>query len=232
MSSQPRGADDLPACVARYFAFALGSARPVITRARIRSTGVFATKPNAWAPFSAEQVITPVPPSFEWNARIWMMKIVPVRVRDSYDNGYGATHATVAKLVTLANTRGTREVAAASLQRFLAEAVWVPTALLPRDGLSWSPIDDAHARVTITDRDTTVSLDITFGSRGEIVSVAGLRYRDVDGAAILTPWEGVHRDYQSIDGIMIPTSGEVAWGLPDGRVPYWRGRLADVRFER
>ena len=216
----------------RYFAFALGAARPAIARARIRSTGVFAAKPNAWAPFSAEQVITPVPPGFVWNARIRMMKILPVRVRDSYDGGNGVTHASIAGLITLANLHGTREVAAASLQRFLAEAVWVPTALLPRDGLSWSAIDDSHARVTITDRDTTVSLDITFGARGEIVAVAGLRYRDVGGSAVLTPWDGVHGDYQPMDGMMIPTSGEVAWGLPEGRVPYWRGRLTDVHYER
>jgi hypothetical protein len=42
----------------------------------------------------------------------------------------------------------------------------------------------------------------------------------------------VHRDYKRVDGFMIPTTGEVAWVLPEGRAPYWRGQLIDVRFER
>ncbi len=233
--SAPARADvpGVPGCVARYLAFALGSDQRPIRRAHLRFAGTFAAKPNAWAPFTAEQRIVPVPPEFVWDARIRMMSVLPVRVRDSYLGGEGAMRATVAGVFTLADQHGTPEMAAASLQRFLAEAVWVPTALLPRDGLSWSAVDDSTARVTIADRGITVSLDMTFGSRGEIVGTSGLRYRDVKGAPLPTRWVGEHRDYQRMDGMMIPTSGEVAWVLPDeGRTPYWRGRLVEVQFDR
>ena len=221
----------LPAPVACYFAFALSPAQRIIARAHLRSTGTFAAKPDAWAPFTAEQHVGTEPPEFVWNARIAMMPLVPVRVCDSYAGGEGSMRATVAGIVPIVNQHGTPEMAAASLQRFLAEAAWYPTALLPSDRLSWSAVDDTSARVMLTDRRTTVSLDVTFGSRGEIETVSTLRYRDVNGVPVATPWVGRHWDYRRVSGMMIPTSGEVAWVLPTGPEPYWRGCLTSVNFD-
>ena len=221
----------LPVPVARYLAFALSPGQRIIAHAHLRSRGTFAAKPNAWAPFTAEQDVHTQPPEFVWHARIAMLPLIPVRVRDRYVGGEGSMRAAVAGLVPIVNQHGTPEMAAASLQRFLAEAVWYPTALLPGDGLSWSSIDEKRARVTLTDGATTVSLDVTFGSAGEIETVSTMRYRDVKGTPILTGWVGHHRDYQRLSGMMIPTSGEVAWVLPTGPMPYWRGRLISATFD-
>lgn len=221
----------LPAPVARYLTFALSPRQPIIARAHLRSRGTFAAKPNAWAPFTAEQEVRTQPPEFVWNARIAMMPLVPVRVRDRYAGGEASMRATIAGLVPIVNQHGSPELAAASLQRFLAEAVWYPTALLPRDALSWSAIDDTSARVTLTDGPTTVSIDCTFGSGGGIETISTMRCRDVKGTPILTPWVGHHRDYTQLSGMMIPTSGEVAWILSNGPEPYWRGRLISATFD-
>jgi hypothetical protein len=223
--------EGLPPPVARYFTFALPPGRPIIAAAHLRFSGTFATKPNAWVPFTAEQDVRATPPGFVWDARIAMMPVVPVRVRDSYVGGAGAMRGVAAAVIPVVNQHDTPEMAAASLQRFLAEAVWYPTALLPREGLSWSAVDDTTARVTLTDGPTTVSLDVAFGSRGEIDRVSTLRYRDDKGSLVLTPWVGHHADYERIGGMMIPTSGEVAWVTPTGPKPYWRGRLEAATFD-
>jgi len=223
--------EGLPPPVARYFAFALSPGQRIIAGAHLRFTGTFAAKPNASAPFTAEQDVRVTPPGFVWDARIDMMPVVPVLVRDSYVGGEGAMRAAAAGVIPVVNQHGTPEMAAASLQRFLAEAVWLPTALLPREGLSWSAIDDTSARVTLTDGPTTVSLHVTFGPRGEIESMSTTRYRDVKGTPVLTPWVGHHRDYKRMGEMMIPTSGEVAWVLPGGPEPYWRGRLVSATFD-
>jgi hypothetical protein len=223
--------ETLPPPVARYFAFALSPGQRIIERAHLSFAGTFAAKPNAWARFTAEQDVRTLPPGFVWDARIAMMPLVPVRVRDSYVGGEGAMRAAAGAVVPVVNQHGTPEMAAASLQRFLAEAVWCPTALLPREGLSWSAIDDTSARVTLTDGATTVSLDMTFGPSGEIESTSTMRYRDVKGTPVLTRWVGHHRDYKRMEGMMIPTSGEVAWVLPEGAEPYWRGRLIAANFD-
>jgi hypothetical protein len=226
-----RQLEGLPAPVVRYFTFALTPGQRAIRRAHFRFDGTFAAKPDAWAPFTADQHVSARPPGFVWDARIAMMPVVPVRVRDSYVGGEGAMRAAVGSVVSMTDQHGTKEMAAASLQRFLAEAVWLPTALLPRDGLVWSPIDDHTARLTLTDGATTVSVDAHFLPTGELDSISAMRYRDVNGTSVLTEWVGHHTDYRRMEGMMIPTRGEVAWVSPEGRVPYWRGRIVEAKFD-
>ena len=33
------------------------------------------------------------------------------------------------------------------------------------------------------------------------------------------------------DGMRVPTRGEVAWLLPEGPKPYWRGEVTALRYE-
>jgi len=116
--------------------------------------------------------------------------------------------------------------------RFLAEAAWYPTKLLPGDGLSWEAIDETSARATLTDGDTTVELVFTFDEQGMISSVrSAARYREVNGTLVATPWEGRFWNYQENGGMLIPTEGEVAWLLPEGDKPYWRARIEQIEYE-
>ena len=72
--------------------------------------------------------------------------------------------------------------------RFLAEAAWYPTALLPSQGVRWDAIDDTSARASLVDDVTTVSLVFRFDVQGLIYSAhAAARYRTVNGALVATP---------------------------------------------
>ena len=122
-------------------------------------------------------------------------------------------------------------MAAGALSRYLGEAVWCPTALLPSAGVSWTPIDDSTARATLTDGAVTVSSDFHFGPRGEIVGASMMRYRDVNGRGVPTPIEAyITGEYRRVSGMMIPTAGEVEWVLPEGRLRYWRGRVVNAEY--
>jgi hypothetical protein len=229
----PEDLTGLPAPVARYFAFALTPGQPLIRSARVRWEGEFRSAPNAgWNRFTAVQHFTVRPPGFVWDATIRMMPLVSVRVRDAYVAGEGVMLGKVAALVPVADQRGTPEMAAGALSRYLGEAVWLPTALLPSAGVSWAPVDDTTARATLTDGATTVSADFHFARGGEIVGISMTRYRDVNGRGLLTPFEARLRGgYRRVSGMMVPADGEVAWLLPEGRFAYWRGRPADVEYD-
>jgi hypothetical protein len=241
--AKPRGAltsprqepIDLPAPVARYLSFAIETGQPLITHARVKHSGEFAASPGQWAPFTSTQHYRVRSPGFVWDARIPMAPGIAVRVRDSYVNGKGAMLAKVAGLFPVANSQGTPEMAAGALARFLAETPWLPTSLLPGDagaGVTWAPVDDTTARATLADGNTKVSLDFHFAPNGEISRVDGERYRDDAGRGVLTRWEGRFSRYERINGMMIPTEGEVAWLLADGRYPYWRGRVMEFTYEK
>ena len=220
----------LPPPVARYFDFALTTGRRLVRRARLDQAGEFSTSPGVWKPFTAVEYFSVHPPGFVWDARIRTAPLLPVRVRDSYLAGQGAMRGALAGLLPVVNQRGTPEMAAGSLVRYLAEAVWLPTALLPCEGVSWTPIDQSSARATLTDGPTSVWLDMHFKENGEIDLVSTMRHRDVKGTPVLTPWIGRFRNYERRDGLMIPLEGEVEWLVAGERLPYWRGRIVEASY--
>lgn len=226
--------EGLPAPVQRYFRAVLRDGQPIITRARLTQRGEFLQHEaeDGWRPFTATQTILTRPPGFLWDARIQAGPGVAVHVHDAYIAGEGMLQGALLGLVTLLDLSGTPEAAEGELMRYLAEAVWVPTALLPSQGVQWAPVDDARALATLVDGETSVSLVFAFGEDGLVTSVfAAARPRTVDGAMVSTPWEGHFADYVERDGMMVPAWGEVEW-QPEGRgLPYWRGRIVEVTYE-
>lgn len=222
----------LPAPVVRYLEFALTPGQPLLRTARIEHTGEFrGALDQPWSPFTSIQHVSADPPGFVWDAKIRTSPLLTVRVRDSYLEGTGSMLASVAGVIPVVNAWGRTDLASGALHRYLAEAVWLPTALLPGGGRTWEPIDDNAARATLTDSGVSVSLDFRFNDKGEIVSVyTPARYRDVNGKGVPTPWEGSFRGYERMDGMMVPREGEVAWILPEGRLTYWRGRVVRVEY--
>lgn len=135
-------------------------------------------------------------------------------------------------LFPLMHVEGTPEIAAGALLRYLAEAVWMPTALLPSQGMMWTALDDASARATFTSGATTVSLDFHFGADGLVERVfTDARPRGVEGRFVPTPWQGRFHHYEYVHGSRIPFRGEVEWLLPEGPRPYWRGCITAAAFE-
>jgi hypothetical protein len=229
-----RELEGLPAPVQRYFRTALQDAQPMIAAVTVEHAGTFNMGENAdnWKKFTSTQRVITQRPGFLWDARIAMVPGLYVYVHDAYVAGAGILHPAVLGLFTIMNMRGTRDVAEGELMRFFAEAAWYPTALLPSQGVRWEPVDDASARATLTDGDIALTMLFTFDDAGLISSArAEARGRTVGGEVVPTPWEGRWSDYEVRDGMLVPQSGEVAWILPEGPRPYWRGRIARLEYE-
>jgi hypothetical protein len=224
----------LPAPVQKYFRAVLKDGQPIVSAVYVEHSGTFNMSDTGekWKRFTSTQRVIAQRPGFDWEARIEMMPGLTGRVHDAYIAGEGILHATLFGLVSLVNLRGTPEIAQGELMRFLAEAAWYPTALLPSQGVQWKAIDDFSAKATLKDGETALTLLFRFNENGLMESVrAEARGRTVEGAVIPTPWEGQWSNYELHDGICIPTEGEVAWLLPEGPKPYWRGRITSLRYE-
>ena len=224
----------LPTPAIRYFRAVLRDGQPIVRGVRLSQQGDFLLRPaeNGWRPFTATQYIAVQRPGFVWDARIRMLPGLAVRVRDAFVDGTGHMLASLMGIVRLVSVEATPGIAAGALHRYLAEAVWCPTALLPSQGVVWSPVDDSIARASLSVAGTTVSLDFRFGRDSLVQSVfTPERARDVDGRAVPTAWQGRFLDYAKRDGMRIPLSGEVEWLLPEGPQVYWRGRITEVSYE-
>jgi hypothetical protein len=224
----------LPAPVQRYFQAVLAPGQPMITTVTVAHAGMFnmGTDVDQWKPFSSTQTVVTQRPGFVWDGTIAMFPGVPVRVIDAYVGGEGILRPAIFGVFTLTHLHGHGAIAQGELMRFLAEAAWYPTALLPASGVVWTPLDDQSARATLTDGDVTVSLIFHFGDDGLIATVrAEARGRTVGQRVIPTPWEGRWSNYQIIHGMKVPMTGEVAWILPAGDKPYWRGTITAMTVD-
>ena len=123
--------------------------------------------------FTASQVTSPSLSEYVWDARFSLMPLLYLRVIDSFVGGRGAGQVALLSAVPIGSAGGTTEMNSSSLHRFLAEAVWYPTALLPIPALSWTLIDDASALVTLTQGAISVSLEFRFNQCDEVESVRG-----------------------------------------------------------
>jgi len=225
--------EGLPDPVHRYFRTVLTDGQPVVASARIVHRGQFNMSETGekWRPFTSDQAVTTNPPGFDWEARIRMAPGLSVFVRDAYVAGQGILKASLAGFYTVAEFPDSPELACGELMRFLAEAVWYPTVLLPGPFIRWEEMDGSSAKATLADGETAVSLAFHFGSDGLVERVrAKSRPRTLGDRTVDIPWEGRFRAWERHGGMLVPTEGEVAWITPEGPRPYWRGKTERIEY--
>jgi hypothetical protein len=229
-----RELEGLPTPVQRYFRVALTPGQAIVSAATIQMSGTFnmSATSEQWKPFKSLQRVTTRRPGFLWDARISMMPGLTVRVVDSYITGSGLLKASILGLFTMADMQGDGDIARGEFMRYFAEAVWYPTALLPSQGVRWEAVDEHAASATMVDDSLSLTLLFRFDEAGLIESFrAEARGGMVDKVMVQAPWEGRFSDYQTRDSMLVPLAGEVAWMRPEGRKTYFKGDVAQLRYE-
>jgi hypothetical protein len=235
-----RELDGQPPPVQRFFRTVLKDGQPLIAAVDIEHRGTFnlaAEGADQWKPFASAQRAVMRRPGFVWDGRVRMAPGVAVHVHDAYVAGEGILHPAVMGLISLTGLRGTGPepggVAQGEFMRYLAEAAWYPTALLPSQGVRWTAVDEHSAQATLADGAVSVTLLFRFDAQSGVIDSirAEARGRTVGKNVVMTPWEGRWSNYAERDGVRVPTRGEVAWLTPEGRRAYWRGEVTALRYE-
>jgi len=226
--------DPLPAPVARYLRHVLRERQPLIRVARFSQVGELRTDPEGghWFGFKARQSSVPRVPGFVWDARVSLAPLLSLRVRDSYVGGEGSGRVTLLGFIPVGADSGGAELNSGALHRFLAEAVWYPTALLPGPLLVWNPIDSTRSLATLSVSGTTVSLEFRFNQSGEVSGIYSPgRWGRFHGKYQQVPWEGHLHDYRRQEGMLLPSRGEVGWYISGSWQSVWKGRILESMFE-
>ena len=219
----------LPEAVSRYFRFALKEGQPPLDAVRITQSGEI--KAGWWCPFTAEQYFSIHSPGFVWDANVRTGPWITMKVRDTYLQGKGSMEARLFGVLPFLHSRDADEINQAALQRYLAESIWFPTALLPSDRLSWQAIGRNRALAKLKDREIEASMEFQFNDGGEIVEIFSPgRYRYAGGKFVLTMWRGAVRAYEEVKGIRVPMKVEIDWILPEGRCPYFKSNIEKIEF--
>jgi len=223
--------EGLPEPVQRYFKYVLKDGQEHIKFVRLKQVGEFRMKENqSWMPIKAEQYFTTEDPAFIWRVKLTMAPFIWIEGRDMYYQGKGNMLIKILSTITVADAAGS-EMDVSALIRFLAEAPWFPTALLPSDYIEWKEIDSNSAQAIIKDNGYTASGIFTFNEKGEIIKfVTNDRYMEADGKYFKEQWGGYYRNYQEIEGMKIPIEGEVEWNLSDKDLQYAKLKITDIQY--
>jgi len=128
--------EGLPGPARRYLRASIAPGTPLATSARLRMRGRI--KVGRWLPFHARQVLEPES-SFQWTARASGV----LSGFDRYADGQGEMCWKLLGLLPVMRAAGP-DVTRSAAGRAAAEAIWLPTTLLPQFGICWRALDDQY----------------------------------------------------------------------------------------
>jgi hypothetical protein len=195
----------LPEPVQRHLAAAIHTGTPLARSARIEMRGH--VKIGRWVPFVAHEVLTPQR-GFLWRARAAGV----VTGYDHYADRHGGLDWKLGGVVRVAHAEGP-DVSRAAAERAGAEAIWLPTALLPRFGAEWQVVDDTHLAVHVDVDGHPVDVCYETDGDGRIRSLVFPRWHEPDGGASWSavPCGGEITAYRTFGGLTVPSSGTFGW---------------------
>jgi hypothetical protein len=197
--------DGLPDPVCRYLRAAIAPGTPLAAAARFRMHGQI--KLGRWLPFQAEELLAPHH-GFHWAARAAGV----VGGFDRYADGQGQMRWRLLGLLPVMQADGP-DLSRSAAGRVAGEAMWVPTALLPRFGVVWSAADDHHLTARWQLDTHEVALDLVIDDQGRLRESVFQRWGDPDRTGIfdLHPCGGEVTAYASFGGVSVPGAGRAGW---------------------
>jgi hypothetical protein len=217
----------LPEPVRRYLATAVADGTPLAHSARIAMRGHL--KVGRWLPFRAQEVLAPHR-GFVWRARAAGL----IGGYDAYVDGQGVMEWKLAGLVRVAHGEGP-DVSRAAAARAAGEAIWLPTTLLPRAGVTCTASDDANITAHVEVDRHPLDLHLEIDAQGLVRSLWFDRWHQVDGDRWgMVPCGGEVTASGTFAGLTVPSVGTFGWFYgtdrwPEGR--FFRYSITDLRVD-
>ncbi|MCD4774378.1 MAG: hypothetical protein K8R41_13450 [Bacteroidales bacterium] len=181
-----------------------------------------------WNEAIAEQYFSVENPAFIWKVKMNMPPFIKITGRDKFINGKGEMLIKMFSILNIVNEKG-EKMDEGTLQRFLAEIVWFPSAALSQY-ISWEAIDSLSAKATMNYKGTTGSGTFYFNEQGDFVKFSTLRYKSNEADAQRYEWIVTVKEHSIKNGIKIPTQIEVTWVLENGNWTWLDLKITDVRY--
>jgi len=218
---------DLPDPVRRYLRYTGVVGRPFPGTIWLRQKGTMRLGPR-WLPFDAEEHYSVRPPGFVWAGTARAGRFPVARARDIYAEGHGRLSVKVASLWPVVDASG-EQMDQAEMLRYLAEMIWFPAAFLAGN-ISFEPVHDSSARVTLTDHGRTATATMFFDTQGRLTAFVAKRYR-APGASDPVTWSTPITGYGQFEGLRLPAGGPAVWKLPGGDFAYIEVAVTELRYD-
>jgi hypothetical protein len=144
-------------------------------------------------------------------------------------DGRGAMRWKALGVATLMHAAGA-DVSKSAAGRCGGEAIWLPTALLPRFGVEWAARADDHIAARFEIDSTAIELHLSLDNEGHPTSVVFDRWGDPDRSGVFG-WHRFGGDitaHQTFNGLTVP--GEGSWGWHHGTGRWHEGEFFRCRI--
>ena len=167
---------DLPPPARRFLARAAPVGTPLVRAAWLRMSGALTLRRGGPpTPFVALERLEP-PRALVWVARAGSGPMA-IHGADVYAGGEGRTRWFLGGLVPVVRAAG-EDGSRSAFGRAAGEALWGPTALLPRCGGRWEALDDARAACVLRDGEREARLELEVDATGRVTRLSLERWRE------------------------------------------------------
>lgn len=181
-----------------------------------------------WYKAKAEQSFTIDNPGFIWIVKMKMSPIIKIKGRDKFVDGKGEMLIRMNSILNIVNEKGSK-IDEASMQRFLGEIVWFPSAALS-PYIKWEAIDSLSAKATMDYKGTKAYGIFNFNEQGAFVKYTALRYLGNEADAQLYEWVIEVSENAIINGVNIPVKMTATWKLDEGDWNWLEIELIDIKY--
>ncbi|MFW5654106.1 MAG: DUF6544 family protein [Roseicyclus sp.] len=224
---------DLPEPARRFFTFAIAEGTPLHTVVRLEMEGRFGSGDAAdprYLPMRATQVLA-APHGF-----VWAMRARDGALALSGSDSGAWTRFWLLGLAPVARFGGTQDHARSAYGRSVAEAIfWAPASVLPGPNVTWEPVSENVARMTMRHEGLAQSVDVTVAEDGRPLEVSFQRWSDANPEQVyrLQPFAGYLSEFEEFNGFRLPTHVEAGnHAGTEAYYPFFIADVTDVSFPR
>jgi len=181
-----------------------------------------------WKDATAEQYFTIQNPAFIWNVKMKMLPFIKITGRDKFVDGKGEMQIKLLSLLNIVNEKGPK-MDEGTLQRYLGEMVWFPTAALS-PFITWKAIDSCSAKATMDYRGTKGSGTFYFNEQGDFIRYSALRFKGNEVNTERYEWVIDVKKHAVMNGIKIPAKLTATWKLDEGDWTWVEIDITDVNY--
>jgi hypothetical protein len=135
------------------------------------------------------------------------------------------------KLLSLINAvdAAGEKIDTGTIQRFLGEMVWFPSAALS-PYITWEPIDSLSVRATMHYKGTVDSGIFYFNEQGDFIRYSAFRYMGNELNAERKKWTITANKVKEMNGIRIPVEMEATWELDSGDWNWLKLEISEIEY--
>lgn len=200
----------LPEPAKRYFLHAITPGTPLANSVRLKMKGSFKIgQDKPWLPMQATEILSTK--GFVWKAKIGRGLFQMIGA-DYYTNRVSRVQFALLGLLPLVNASNP-DINRSSIGRLAGEFVWLPSALLPQQGVDWLAIDDNTIQASLKIDGEPITPTLVVDPDGKLLKFSLPRWSDrsPDGSWAYTPFGGEVQAERSFDGFTIPSQVSAGW---------------------